>query len=65
MAIIRDTIITEDRPAKGARVIVRDDCYRGISAEEMERRRMEVARVIRRIDVAWQMRLREQGGQTP
>ena len=56
MAVIRDYIITEDRLGKGARVIVRDDCYRDASPEELARRRAEAARVIRRIDFNAQLR---------
>ncbi len=57
MAVIADYTISEG-PAKGARIIIDDACYRGISAEELERRRLEVAREIRKIDMEAQTRER-------
>jgi len=50
MAVVREYTITGKRRGAGARVVVMDDCYRGISAEELARRRLEVARIIRKID---------------
>lgn len=41
MAVVRETIC-----ASGVRVIIRDDCYRDCTPEEIERRRAEVWRVI-------------------
>ena len=45
MAIVATYKFTEGLAAGGT-VIVRDDCYAGISAEELARRRAEVARAI-------------------
>lgn len=44
MAIVREFIC-----ANGARVIVRDDCYRDCDAEEITRRWAEVQRVVTEI----------------
>ena len=62
MAVVRDYVITEDRPSRGAHIVVMDDCYRGISAEELARRRMETARIIRQIDFNAQLRARSADG---
>ena len=50
MAVVREYTVAGERRGAGARVVVMDDCYSGISAEELARRRMEVARIIRKID---------------
>ena len=49
MAIVR-TIQCEN----GGTVMIADDCYRGLSAEELERRHAEISRVILRIDRKYQ-----------
>lgn len=54
-------IVAEFKCANGARVQIADDCYRGISAEELERRWAAVGREILRIDRAVQLeRLRQE-----
>ena len=55
MAVVRDYIVAEGL-AKGARIIVVDDAWRGVSAEELARRRLEIARTIQRIDFNQQIR---------
>ena len=49
MAIVR-TI----QGANGGTVKIADDCYRGVSAEALERRRAEISRAILRIDRKYQ-----------
>ena len=51
MAMIRDYTLS-DGPARGVRVIVRDDAYRGAGPEAQTRRRTETARAMRRIEQA-------------
>ena len=53
--VVREYDITEGL-AKGAHVVVHDDCYAGIDAGEIRRRREEVGRAIRRIDFEVQRR---------
>ena len=51
MAIVRDYIAPN-----GVRVRVDDDCYAGISEEELARRKREVSEAILAIDRAVQLR---------
>lgn len=51
MAIVKDYIAPN-----GVRVRVDDDCYAGISAEELARRKREVSEAILAIDRAVQLR---------
>ena len=58
MAIVR-TIQCEN----GGRAMIADDCCAGLSAEELERRRLEISRAILAIDRAAQEReARQRGG---
>lgn len=60
MAVIREYTVPEGRLSAGARITVRDDCYAGIGAEELARRREAIARIIRKIDMDAQAREREE-----
>ena len=54
VAIVREFI-----HPNGAHVIVRDDCYRDLSEEEIERRRDEVRRVMAMIEYRRQQEEKE------
>ena len=42
-------VVAEFKTALGVTVRIRDDCYAGISAEELARRRQQISDVINRI----------------
>lgn len=56
---MRVAIVREFIHPNGAHVIVRDDCYRDLSEEEIERRRDEVRRVMAMIEYRRQQEEKE------
>ena len=51
MALVREMVTSN-----GVHVKIFDDCYAGISKEELERRKREIAEAIARVDINHQMR---------
>ena len=49
-------IVREITAPNGVRMRVHDDCYAGISAEELARRKRQISEAILRIDYNWQLR---------
>lgn len=59
-------IVKTIRCANGGTVLIDDDCCSGLSAEELERRRLAISRAILEIDRKCQLaRAREENPQTP